>query len=240
MRITQQILSLCTFFFRAESDVQSHTVTRDTGMTDSFFTELRTHIASQCIHTLLNGCTHIHFQQEVNATTQVKTQVHRQSTKTQEPLRSIRNQVQCHHISRIGRIRIQSLFNHFLGLQLQLCLRRFETNTNRRLLSALLEENAIGFDLSGLERSIDLRINFLIDLHGRFLAGDLHGRRLTEEVRRRVDHADDQSDGNDDVFPQRITIHVIPPTRKIPIKQAGFLPFYERKKKRLSPSFCNR
>ena len=64
--------------------------------------------------------------------------------------------------------------------------------------------------------------------------------RFTEEIRRRVDHADDQSDGNDDVFPQRITIHVIPPTRKIPKKQAGFLPFYERKKKRQSPSFCNR
>ena len=46
-----------------------------------------------------------------------------------------------------------------------------------------------------------------VDLDRRLRRRDLHGRHFGEEVRQRVDDADHQRDGDDDVLPERVAVH---------------------------------
>ena len=118
-------------------------------MTNLMVTKQGSDFAGRCFNTFCDGRLHVNGEQEVHTAAEVKTEIHRKCVDLKQPGRSIRNEVERDDVERIGRIRIQCFFKHVAGTKLKFAVCRSKTNANRVLLSALLKENAVGFDLSG-------------------------------------------------------------------------------------------
>jgi hypothetical protein len=133
----------------------------------------------------------IHLHQEVHAAAQVEAEVHRQRVQALHPFRGVFLQVQGDQVGWIFRIGVQAFFQHRLGLELD--VRGGEAHAHRGVGAAAVKGQAVVGD-AGLGQHIgDLGGHVGAHLDGRLAAGDLHCRRLAEEVRRREQRAQQQA-----------------------------------------------
>ncbi len=149
LTVTENIHSRFKILLIAERDFKCVADTDNTGMTDLMVTKQCSDFAGRSFNAFCHGRLHVYGEQKVHTAAKVKTEIHRKRVDLKQPSRSIRNEVKRDDIRRIGRIRIQCFFKHVAGTELKFAVCRSKTYANRVLLSALLKENAVGFDLSG-------------------------------------------------------------------------------------------
>ena len=137
----------------------------------------------------------------MHAATQVEAEVHRQGMQVGQPLGRTRQQIQGDDILRVARVRVELPFQQVLCLQLTVGVQQADLDT------VAVEEDATVLNASVLQDAGYPFTGLFIDLEGGFGAGNLDGRRLTEEVRQGVYQAEHQRDGDEDVFPERVAVH---------------------------------
>jgi hypothetical protein len=116
------------------------------------------------------------LQQEVHTATQVKAEVHRQGMQRSQPLWRCGQQIQRNDVLRVGRVRIEGLFQNILGLQLG--VRVFQASLD----AVGVQLDTFVADAGGLQGFFDSGSSLGVDLDGDLGAGNLHGWRFTEEI----------------------------------------------------------
>ena len=176
----------------------------DAVVADVLVAQQRARVAGQRVEALGQRALHVDLHQEVHAAAQVETEVHRQRVDRGQPARRVRHEVERDDVARVVRGRVQPLLQDVLGLQLRIAVR--EPHADRWRL-AVVEEHAGAGDAGLLQQRVGARHHRRVHLDRGLAAGDLHGRRVAEDVGQRVDQADRERDDDDDVLPERITIH---------------------------------
>ena len=108
-------------------------------------------------------------------------------------------------IGRVGRVAVEFLFQQALGLELGVGVG--ETHAHRTDIADGLKDDALRRQAGFLQRAFDQAGHTVVNLDSRLGAADLQGRRFAEEVGQGVDHAEQQRDDDDDVFPDWVAIH---------------------------------
>ena len=99
--------------FISETQLDGTVKLRQAAITHFFFAQQTFDITFIHLHAGIDGFVHVHFQQEVNTTGQVQTQLHRVSTQITQPLRRGLSQVEGYDV-----IVTQRLAHNILGRQL--------------------------------------------------------------------------------------------------------------------------
>jgi len=85
----------------------------------------------------------------------------------------------------------------------------------------LLFPYSVGECYEMAQEAFDLAEQFGVDLDGGLARRHLHGRRLTEEIRQRIDEPDGKRHQDHKVFPERIAIHLAWMAVRRPVSDAG-------------------
>jgi hypothetical protein len=88
-------------------------------------------------------------------------------------------------------------------LCLQLAVRSLQANLD----AVAVKEDAVALDPCRLQDAGHAFSRLLVDLQRRLGTGNLYRWRFAKEVRQCVDQAEQQGSGDDNVLPERITIH---------------------------------
>ncbi len=169
---------------------------RDAGVLHLLFAQQRADVGGVAVARLVERGLHVDLQQEMHAAAQIEPQVHRLRADRRQPLRRRRQQVQRDDVVR-AELRLQRV------LRLQLRLEVGEAHLD----AGWIEAVAAIRDRRRLQRVLDRRKERAVDLHAGFRRGNLDRGHLGEEIRHRVDDARDERDGDDQVFPERVSIH---------------------------------
>jgi hypothetical protein len=157
-------------------------------------------VAGQRIGLLRQRRLHVDLHQEVDAAAQVEAEVHRQRVDRRQPARRARQQVQRDDVARVVRIGVERGDQRVLRLALRI-----------EIGEAGLHRVAVVLDEIGLQRRLvehlpDGSLQRSVDLQRRLAARDLHRRRFAEEIRQRIEDADDERDDEDRVLPDRVAV----------------------------------
>ena len=88
----------------AKPDFDHVAVAGNAAVADVLFTQRQANVTGQRLSALGQRSLHVHLQHEMHAAAQVQPEVHRVGIERGQPGGRARQQVQCHHIRRIGRI----------------------------------------------------------------------------------------------------------------------------------------
>jgi len=161
----------------------------------------RAHVAGGRVGLLGERRLHVDLHQEVDAAAQVEAEVHRQRVQHRQPARRARQQVERDDVGRVVRVGVERRRERVLGLAL-----RVEVGEARlHRVAVVLDE--VGLQARLGEDVLDALPHRGVELDGHLAARDLDGGRFAEEVRQRVDDADDHRDHEDRVLPERIAVH---------------------------------
>jgi len=177
-------------------------VTADPGVADILVAQQAAEVAGGGVEALGDGALHVHLEQEVHATTQVKTQVHGQGVDGGQPLGARRQEVQGDHVGRVGRVRIKGLLDGILGLQLGVGVAEAGAYAGQ------VGKQPVVLEAGLAEALFDaLHHGAGVQLERGLAAGDLDGGNLPVEIRQGVDQAPQQDEPDEEVFPEGIAIH---------------------------------
>ncbi len=153
-------------------------------------------VAGRRFQRLVQRAFHVDLHQEMHAAAQVETEIHRQRAEIGQPLRRTRQQVQCHHVV-LAQLRVQ----HVLGLELRIRIGEARLDAGRIL------RQHLGSQLRGLQHIVNACQQRRIRLEAGTQRQYLHGRRFAVEIGQCIDKAQHQRAQDQQVFPQRITVH---------------------------------
>ena len=205
--VSQKVVRTGAFFGAREADLDVVPHAVDPGVADALVAKLRAQVRRGRVGALRDRRSHVDLEEEVHAASQVKPQIHRERVDREEPLRRVGHEVQGDDVARILRIGIQRLVDHFAGAELLFGLRRVKAHADRILLRALLEEDAVRFQVGFAQGALDARQRVFGHLDGGLPGRHLHGGGFAVEVGQRVDQAEDQRDADQDIFPKWVAIH---------------------------------
>ena len=168
---------------------------------DVFLTQHRAQIARRGVDFFAQRSGHVHLQHEVHATAQVQAQVHGGGVERCEPLGGARDQVQGHHIRGHLGVGHQDFLDHVLGLELAVGVGQ------AHLERVVLQAQARGLDGRIFERLHHLGLQGRIDFVNGLGRRHLHGRGFAKKIGQGIEPTHQQSDHNDRVLPQRVTVH---------------------------------
>ena len=171
---------------------------RDAGILDLFLAQQRPQVGRVAVAGLFDGRLHVDLQQEVHAAAEIEAKVHRQRADGGQPLRRRRQQVQRDDVV-FAELRLQRV----LGLELRVGIGQPDLDARR------IERRAAVGNVRRLERVLDGAEQRRIDL--RLGRRHLHRGHFRKEVGERVQRADQQGDCDDDVLPERVTVHGVRP-----------------------------
>ena len=185
----------------ADGDVLAFPV--DAAVAHALVAQQAAQVGGDGVQLLGDGALHVHLQQEVHPAAQVQAQVHGQGVEIAQPLGRAGQQVQGDDVGRVGRVRVQGLFDGVLGLDLG--VRVGEAGAH----AVQVAEDALVGDGGCLEGLLDALLELgCVDLQGDLAAGHLHRRHLAVEIRQGVKETKDHRKHDDQVFPEWITIHM--------------------------------
>ena len=186
----------------AEADGKLIALAHDAGMAHVLVAQHGAQVGAGRVEPLAQRPLHVHLEEEMHAATQVKPQVHGQGVQRGEPGGRTGQQIERHHIGGVLGIWIQRTLDGVLGLELRFGVA--ETRAD----AVLVDKDAVVHDARRFQGFLDAAEQFHVDLDGRLDAGDLHRRRFAEEVGQGIQQADGHCCGNEDVFPERVAVHV--------------------------------
>ncbi len=189
----------------AETDFDAIAIAVDAAVANILVAQFTAGTGLQTLQALVDDRLGIDLHQEVHAAAQIESQIHRERVDRLQPVRRIRHQVEGDHVDRIGRVGIQFLFQQSLGLELGIGI--VETGAHRALGAGGLESDAVRRQITLLQHLRNLVSQGAVDLQGRFAAAHLYRRRFAKEIRYGVQHAKQQRDDDQNIFPERIAIH---------------------------------
>jgi len=199
--VDQQVLRGLQRGGLAEFHFDGLAIAGDAAVADVFLAQHGAQVAGQRIGLLGQRGLHVHLQHEVHATAQVQPQVHGRGVQRGQPGRRARQQVERHHVGRVARRGVQRLLDRVARLELH--VGRFEAGPDR----GAFEADAIGGHAGGLQGLGHAVGGGAVDLEGNLGTRYLDCGGFTKKVGKGVDGPYQQSDQNDRVFPDRVTIH---------------------------------
>ena len=204
--ITGEFLQLATCFVARFGVTKTHenalTFATNTGVSDLLVAQRVADETQLPVEAFILDRLHVDLQQEMDTTAQIKTQIHRQRVDRGKPRRRIGNQVERQNKRGIVRHRVQRAVKHVLGLQLRVGIAESYLDAIR------IGKNPVIRNGRRLERLLDRLHGDRVHLGGGLERGHLHRRHLAEKIRQRVGNADQHQRRNEQVFPERIAIHV--------------------------------
>src|SRR5574340_735467 len=180
----------------AKPDYNRLTLAGNAGVMDLLFPQQPADVSGIALHGLVQRRFHVHLQQEVHPAAQIQAEVHRQRPDMGQPGRRARQQVERGNIA-VPQLGLQQILGFQLGVGIG------ETDLDAGLIE---EDSSIGYLLL-LQNAFHLLQQVLVNLEGGLDRGNLHRRHLTEKVGQGVEQAEQQRHSNDEVLPQRITVH---------------------------------
>ena len=120
---------------------------------------------------------HVDLQHKVHAATQIQTQIHGRAAKAAEPIGGTWHQVQGDHVTGVGWIGIEGLLHHVARLQLRV------SGVEPNFHGVTVKLNAVGGQARLLQRQLHTNHGIVVHPHRCFAGRDLHGRRLSKEIR---------------------------------------------------------
>jgi hypothetical protein len=160
------------------------------------FAQQRPDVGGVAVGRLFQRCLHVDLQQEMDAAAQVQAQVHREGSDRRQPMRRRREQVERNDV-----ILAEAGLQHIAGTNL--CVGIGEPDLD----AGLIQRRPPVGDLPGLQSAFDLDEQRVVELDGGLRCTYLHRGRFREEVRQRVQEADQQRGANEQVFPERVAVH---------------------------------
>src|SRR5258706_7484315 len=186
----------------AGADHDAVALARDAGVTHVLVAQLRANVPGEAFRPLGDRRAHVHLQQEMHAPAEVQAEVHGERVNRGEPPGRIGQQVEGDGVAGVLRIGVQRPVDGVLGLGLRVVV------SEPHLDARGIEEESRGPDPGILERLLDAPEKRAVHLQRRACRGDLHRRRLTEEVRQRVESPEHERHRDGDVDPEGITVHL--------------------------------
>ena len=101
-----------------KADLNRLAVATDTAVAHIFLAQAGADVTGQRLGALGQRGLHVHLQHEVHTAAQVQTQVHGERVQGGEPGGRARQQIQRHHIARVGGVRDQRFLNRVFGFEL--------------------------------------------------------------------------------------------------------------------------
>ena len=116
---------------------------------NAFLSQRGANVPGKDLRFLGQGAIHVNLKQKMHATTQVKAQIHGRSMQRLQPGWRSRQEVQSHHVCRVGRIRVERLFDGIASFELGISV------TEPRFDGGAIQLNGIGLDVVGFQRHLD-------------------------------------------------------------------------------------
>ena len=182
--------------FVAEADGDVRSFTRDAGVLDLLFAQQRTDVGGVAVRGLVERRLHVDLQQEMHAAAQIEAEIHREGADRRQPAWSGGQQIQ----------RDDVVFPE-LGLQRVLRLELRVGIVEAQLDARGVERRAAVGNGRGLQGILDRAKKRVVDLHRGLRRRHLNRRHFRKEIRNGEQDAGDERDGDDDVFPERVSIH---------------------------------
>ena len=190
------------FITKAENDL-AVILNISATIADPLFPQLPLDLARHGIQTLADCGFHVDFQQEVDTTTKVQTQLHRAGTQALQPTGRGGGHIQCNQV-------FVSKSSLHQGTGLQLVFRVGETDQS----IPILKSTAFHLDAPAFQHTNGPVEHTGIHRGATAGAGNLDGVVVGEEVGQSVDKPDHERDQDNQVFPKRILVqHGIPCSR---------------------------
>jgi hypothetical protein len=168
---------------------------------DVLVAQQRADVAGEAFQALGERRLHVHLQQEVHAAAQVEAQVHRQRADRGQPPGRRGQQVERHHVGRVGGIGVERLVDRVLRLELGIGVGEAEAQAVGVHQRAGVRDGGLG------KRALHAREQCSVHAQRGTRAGDLDGRGLAEEVRQRIQRRDGHTQRDQRVLPGWEPIH---------------------------------
>ena len=185
----------------AELDDDGLCLAHDAGIGKFLLTQRVANIRDLAVEPLGERGLEIDLQQEVDAAAQIEAEIHRQRIDCGKPLGGIRDQIQRQNERWTLAIGIERLVQNVLGFELRISVPEPDLD------AVGIGENAVQRNTARLERLLHRPHHRRIDLRGNLERGNLDRRRLAEEIRQGINHADYQRETDDQVSPERVAVH---------------------------------
>ena len=156
-------------------------------------------VARIALEGFLHGRFHVYLHGEMHAAAQVEAEKHWVGLDFGHPFGAVGQKIERGDVAFAQRV-----FNHIACFELGFGI--FKAHFER----IVGDKHAVGGDVGSLQGGGNAVFGLLVDDDGLAVGGNLHSRGFAKQIGQRINGGQNQRGGNQQVFPERIAVHVKP------------------------------